>query len=70
MFRMRSAQREIEKMDGEEIEASAEAVVIADAIYAGLERIAQAIEYHARVSAGEDDSEIEPPKYLDGSPAR
>lgn len=59
-------------MAGEEkIEASGEAIVLADALYAGLERIALAIEYHGRVTAGDDPSEDEPPAhYIDGSPIR
>lgn len=54
----------------EEIEASAESVVIADAIYAGLGLIAEAIRYHGRVTGGEEPEDTEPGKYIDGTPMR
>lgn len=59
---MCQTQREDEKMVGEE------EITIAEAIYAGLSRIAEAIEYHGRVTAGSDDVEEPTARYMDGTP--
>lgn len=69
---MCETQGENDKMVGAEktVEISADVEVIADAIYAGLSRIAEAIEYHGRVTAGFDDVEEPPAQYIDGTPMR
>lgn len=71
---MCKTQREDEEMAGtqedSEIQASGEAVVIADAIYAGLGLIAEAIKYHGRMTAGSDEDDDMPVHYIDGTPIR
>lgn len=52
----------------EQIEASGDAIVIADAIYGGLAEIAGAIRELAKAQAGEDYGDAEESDtYLDGS---
>lgn len=55
-------------MVGAPEERETEAVIIADAIYAGLGLIAEAIRYHGRVTAGSDEGDDSPVQYLDGTP--
>lgn len=51
----------------QEIEASGEAIIIANAIYEGFANLANAIREHTRAITAEEVSEERPPEtYLDG----
>lgn len=69
---MSTQTRKDEKMDRpaegtQEVEASGDAIVIADAIRTGLDGIAEAIRMVAREMRGEE-IEDEPKRYMDGTP--
>ena len=58
-------------MVGAPEDSETQAVIIADAIYAGLGLIAEAIRYHGQVTAGDGESDdTQELTYLDGTPKR
>lgn len=55
---------------GGAVEASGDAIVIGESIYAGLSEIAGAIEKLAKALTGDDEPPVESETYLDGKPRR
>lgn len=73
LHRLREEKEMAERANGEVsqetgIEASGDAIAIADSIYAGLTEIARAITLLAKNGSVDEEEPVLPRTYLDGSP--